>query len=192
MGFLLSRSNLSYVAIGLTSFAIGVLSAPLANDSIHLSIPEVAISEPDSHHSVEEIQPSELTFQVFGRGCRHQDGSENRASFETFEASDGKPVISSFLYDFGSRKSAVQRFKTELKQSTEIIDRSSDLNYWGRKVGERAVVKKGEEFLLITLADESPEGNSISIVQSPTLRHVLDFEKQRKSQINSSILNRLN
>jgi len=185
MRFFLAKSYLSYIAVGLAAFIVGSLSVPTPHESTHFSIPEIAVVGSDSLHS-EETGPGELTFEGLVVACG-SDGSGNRVSTESFMASDGQPVVASYINGFRSKKSATQRFKTELIEASEVIDRTPDLNYWGRTKGERAIFKKEGKILLVTLTDDS-----LTIVQAPTIRHILDFEKQRKSLSNSNMLNRLN
>lgn len=177
--------------VAIVAFFVGTLTLTVPNFVGLASVPEVAI---DIDHPV-SVSPTdhfeELAFYSVSVACG-SDGSGNRASLTNYEATDGTRLVTSLIYNFPSRSSAKKKYQSLIKGASKIIDQTPRMDFHGKKIADRVVFEKDDEFFLLTLPDEKTDRYFITLIACPTLRHILEFEKQKRSLANSAYLNQLN
>ena len=179
--------------IALLTFGIGnSLLSPLP---INLFLYKPFAEDKIKKDSVEQILQAELsrslTFeQTHGMSCGNHPSSKL-----IYKASDGAEILSTSIHNLKSEKQARKKFQQYIKNASKIIEVSPYLDYWKRKLGEKAVIESGGKVLIIKYyPKDSPslkENFYITILETPTLRHVLAFEEQEESFYRSLIINKL-
>lgn len=121
-------------------------------------------------------RPSEdLQFNDMGGGKALRHGIP--LSIHWWRSSDGVPVTS-YIESHRSPQNAERAMQKKVQEATKLISRGAKLNRSGNRVGERAVVR-------LPLGDGRhhgaailwTDGSEFHHLESPSLKHVLAFEK---------------
>lgn len=100
-----------------------------------------------------------------------------------FIASDGEG-ISCRSRNVKSEKSALTIFEREIKNTGKVLEIFPYLDYWNKKVGEKAFVESGGKVYIIEYYEiwwETEESYDLEVIETPSLRHALAFEDWKES-----------
>lgn len=121
--------------------------------------------------AIEFPQPQPLSFET------RMDACGPTANYHTYESSDGV-FISQSNEEFSSAKRASRELQKRLRLAKEIIERSPRIDESGKRVGERVVGLSSGEGGAQTAFIVWTDGEVLSSIESPSLRHILEFEKR--------------
>lgn len=188
----LTRATPCWILVAVLTFFAGVFAVAVTNHAGLALTPEANIGlAPLQVVSIDNQDSKQLAFRSLVIACGSDD-SGNPASYTTYEATDGARLETALIYDFPSKSAAQKKFRSLLKEASNIIDQTPDLDFHKRKIAERVVFEKDNEFFVIKLPDNTSDKYFLELIQSPRLEHVLELEKQKKSLANSVYLNQLN
>ena len=161
----------------IVAFLTGATSVTAATLWIigHRSPPEVMKSEGISLKQTPENQAITFADKLGAKGTT-KDGAP--FSTHVYESSDGV-VVSMMRENRDSPPKADKALQRKLKKAIRIIERGSKLDEEGRRVGERVVAmfaldnsQKEQASVLWT------NGQQLYYIESLSLKHALEFEKQ--------------
>ncbi len=80
-----------------------------------------------------------------------------------------------------------------IKNAVKVIELSPNLDYWQRKIGEKAIAQLKDGFVLVKYQRDSAddEDYQVSIIETATLEQALKIDKDQKAFANSLIVNKL-
>ncbi len=191
------KKNIFYFSVAATTFVIGIIFFGLWLNSFFLpKLPE--INETNKNFiQVEQIKGSKQLSIDFNRGviACGRDAFGNAASFSSYTTSGGTTVNSTLVYGLKSEKKARKRLRQEVKNAVKVIELSPYLDYWQRKIGEKAIAQFNDRFVLVKYKKETSEYSEdfqVSIIETSTLQQAIDIDKEQESFANSLIVNKLN
>ena len=191
------KKNIFYFLVATTTFVIGIIFFGLWLNNFFLpKLPETDETN-KKLIQVEQIKDSkQLSIDsnpsIIACG---RDSFGNAASFSSYTTSDGTTVKSTLVYGLKSEEKARKRLRQEIKNAVKIIELSPYLNYWKRKIGEKAIAKFNDRFVLVKYhkeVSEYREGFQVSIIETSTLQQAIDIDKEQEYFANNLIVNKLN
>jgi hypothetical protein len=150
--------------------------------------------------SLEPVEINDVTVQLnetkqaltFKSKCGIACG--NDVTYTCFEAHDGAIIGSTLIYGMRSETSVFKRFQREIRKADRIIENGPYLDYWKRKLGERAIIEKNSNFLIIKYSKNSSKYDNsyhMLIREAPSRQHAIEFDDQEESLSRSFYVNRL-
>src|SRR5215813_1122870 len=125
----------------------------------------------------ESHSPQQIAFQP----VQVSSGKKaNGAEFSTglYDSPDGN-TVSSTVETYVSAAYAKREMKNRIKQATKIIERGCKRNQSGKTVGERIVIYLPDKARSLEYANVLwLDGENLHIIESSSLEHALDFERQ--------------
>lgn len=191
------KKNIFYFSVAATTFAIGIIFFGLWLNNFFL--PEsLEMNETNENLiKVEQIKDSKQsqTDSKPGIIACGRDSFGNAASFSSYTTSDGTKLSSTLVYGLKSEHKAKKRLGQAIKNAVKIIELSPNLDYWQRKIGEKAIAQFNDRFVLVKYKKEVSkysEDFQVSIIETSTLQQAIDIDKEQQSFANSLIVNKLN
>jgi len=191
------KKNLFYFSVAATTFVIGIIFFGLWLNNFFLPKSPEPNETNKNLIQVEQIKETKQLSIDSNPGviACGRDSFGNAASFSSYTTSDGTTVKSTLVYGLKSEEKARKRLRQEIKNAVKIIELSPYLNYWQRKIGEKAIAKFNDRFVLVKYqkeVSEYSEGFQVSIIETSTLQQAIDIDKEQESFANSLIVNKLN
>ena len=189
--------NIFYFSVAATTFIIGIIFCGLWLNDLFLPRSPEPNETNKNLIQVEQIKETKQLSKNSNPGviACGRDPFGNAASFSSYTTSDGTTVKSTLVYGLKSEEKARKRLRQEIKNAVKIIELSPYLNYWQRKIGEKAIAKFNDRFVLVKYQKEASEyGESfqVSIIETSTLQQAVEIDKERESFANSLLINKLN
>jgi len=190
------KKNIFYFSVAATTFIIGIIFFGLWLNNFFLPKTLEANETNKNLIQVEQIKDSkELPLDsnpgVIACG---RDSFGNPASFSSYTTSDGTAVNSTLVHGLKSEKKARKRLRQAIKNAVKIIELSPYVDYWQRKIGEKAIAQFNDRFVLVKYKKEVSkysEDFQVSIIETSTLQQAIDIDKEQESFANSLIVNKL-
>ena len=160
-------------ALALLTFIVGLSFVALLFSDLFRPRP---IAEPAVISTTDQGTPTtdqNLSFQPWGPIADGSDFS-GPASFTSFKASDGEILDATLIYGISNENIARKRFRFEIRHSSKVIEQSDF----------RAIIVKDARFGLVEWGKnpgDSDHGFSVLIINAPSLKHLIDFERQEKA-----------
>jgi hypothetical protein len=136
--------------------------------------------EKASFHVQAGQSDDQITFHNILGALAEEDGV--LVSISDFESSDGVR-LSLQTKTYKSRKASAVALGRLKRKAVRVIEDGPKADKQGRTVGERALLETKSEDQKVTGAELAwSDGPTLRILYSPSLRHVLLFERQRLRQ----------
>lgn len=189
------KKHIFYFSVAAAAFTVGIIFSGfwLINSFLLKSIDS---GEMDKNSiKVERIESNEQPLEISRPSVTAcgKDNFGNAASFSSYTTSDGTSVRSTLVYGLKSEKAARKRLRQEIKSAAKIIELSPNLDYWQKKIGEKAIAQFKNKFVLVKYNKESSkysEGFQVSIIETSTLQQAIDIDKEQISFANSVFVNK--
>ncbi len=178
-------------AIALLAFSIGLASSRGIDFFLYKFLLGPEIKE-DLVQVQQPKENQEIKFQ--GTACG-TDSFGNSFTNSFFVLPDGTTLSSMLITRLKSEKSARKRFNHELKTATRIIEVVPYLDYWKRKLGEKAFVESGGKVIIIKYWKNPSSINEnehyMSIIENQSLQEARNTDEEAESFERSLIVNKL-
>lgn len=189
------KKHIFYFSVAAAAFAVGIIFSGFWLINFFL-LKSIDSSETGNNFTqVERIESSEQPLKISRPSviACGKDSFGNAASFSSYTTSDGASVNSTLVYGLKSEKAVRKRLRQETKNAVKIIELSPNLDYWQRKIGEKAIAQFKDKFVLVKYHKEASkysEGFQVSIIETSTLQQAIDIDKEQVSSANSLIVNK--